>query len=67
MNKVFTIVVGGNIDTDLKEFFDNSNKVFKQPRNVLYLKTMKQLKSIMTKKGFIILTFKPKKGLKKSE
>ena len=55
-NKVFTIVIGGDMDADERELFENPEKGMKQPRHKLYLKSYSDLQRWLSPAKVDLLT-----------
>ncbi|MBI4043712.1 MAG: hypothetical protein HY393_02820 [Candidatus Diapherotrites archaeon] len=46
--KLLTIVIGGDMEKDEREFFENPQKAVNQPQNTLYLDSYEQLHEILS-------------------
>ncbi len=55
--RILTIIVGGNMEKDERELFENPKKAMKQPQNVLYLDTYAQLIKFLSPKRLDLLYY----------
>lgn len=57
MKEELTVIVGGDMDADERELFDNPDKGMKQPRNVLYVNSFEQFERILSGKKLDLLRY----------
>lgn len=57
MKELLTVIIGGDMDADDKELFDNPKKGMKQPRNVLYVKSFEQMERLLSAKKLDLLRY----------